>query len=449
MLPYHFCGIIVNSNHAFLIFNTIVSGLIYTICIISFCGHIWYNEKQENGNETFKLPKNIVKNTKIHLILKKKRCFLTARWEKAGKHPLIYAIVTENMHQNYGVMKGEVPVQRITIKDIARLAGVSVTTVSRALNHAPEISEETRSRILSICAQQGYRTNLLARSLSSSRTHVIGVVMSDISRPIHAALALYIETYAAQLGYQVMLCNGQPREKGIHDLFDFLLGQRVDGILMASASNSAHALLARYQSAVPTVLLGTFGALESTLRFNSVSVDNYVGGRLAAEYLHRLGHREVAYLGMREGSSSHQLRQRGFLDGAAQAGMKVTTGWNRESHSTAEVGYRLARGLFLKPFRQTAVFAASDLVALGVMQAADELGVSIPEQVSLLGFDDIDYAALPKIRLTTFSQRTDALARSGVRLLMELIENGDGTEFTQRLLTPTLVERSTCRSILK
>ena len=89
------------------------------------------------------------------------------------------------------------------------------------------------------------------------------------------------------------------------------------------------------------------------------------------------------------------------------------------------------------------------LVALGVMQAADELGVSIPEQVSLLGFDDIDYAALPKIRLTTFSQRTDALARSGVRLLMELIENGDGTEFTQRLLTPTLVERSTCRSILK
>ena len=107
----------------------------------------------------------------------------------------------------------------------------------------------------------------------------------------------------------------------------------------------------------------------------------------------------------------------------------------------------MARVMAMAAICQTAVFAASDLMALGVMQAADELDIAIPEQVSLLGFDNIDYAALPKIRLTTFSQRTEALARSGVRLLMELIKSGDGAEFTQRLLTPALVQRDTCRSI--
>lgn len=337
--------------------------------------------------------------------------------------------------------------QRVTIKDIARLAGVSVTTVSRALNHAPEISEETRVRILEFCRQQGYRTNLLARSLSSSRTHVIGVILSDISRPVHAALALHIETCAAQLGYQVMLCNGRPGGEQIHDLFDFLLGQRVDGILFTSASNRAHTLLAQYQSSVPTVLLGAFPAVQSKVRINSVSVDNYVGGRMAAEYLHSLGHRNVVYLGMREGSTSHRLRWQGFLDGAMELEMTVETLWNPTHNSTEEAGYHLADAFFSKPFCQTAVFAASDLVALGVLQAADERGLSVPKQISLLGFDDIDYASLPKIRLTTFSQRTDALARSAMRLLMEQIENGDGMEFTQRLLTPALVERDTCRSI--
>ena len=121
--------------------------------------------------------------------------------------------------------------RRVTIKDIARIAGVSVTTVSRALNDAPEISPETRDRILQLCREEGYRTNLLARSLISNRTNVIGVILSDISAPYHATLALHIETCAAELGYQVMLCSGQPGSDRIHELFDFLISQGVDGIL--------------------------------------------------------------------------------------------------------------------------------------------------------------------------------------------------------------------------
>ena len=335
--------------------------------------------------------------------------------------------------------------RRVTIKDIARMAGVSVTTVSRAINNAPEISPETRERILELCQKEGYRTNLLARSLISSRSNVIGVVLPDISSPFHAALALHIETCTAQLGYQVMLCSGRPGKKGIDELFDFLISQRVDGILLASSSNGAPALLEKYQSAVPIVLLGAFVPPDASTRINCVSTDNYVGGQMAARYLHGLGHRKVVYLGARRHSDTHLLRHRGFEDAASELGMEVSTVWNQENCSTTESGYQLAMEIFRKPFSQTAVFAASDLIALGAMQAADELGISIPGRLFLMGFDNIDYTALPKIRLTTISQRTEALAGSGVRLLMELIQQGDGMEFTQRLLTPVLIQRNTCR----
>lgn len=337
--------------------------------------------------------------------------------------------------------------QNVTIKDIARMANVSITTVSRALNGSLDINEETRRRILKICRREGYRTNLLAKSLISSRTNVIGVIQPDISSPFHAVLALHIETCARRLGYQVMLCRGKPSDDSIHELFDFLLGQQVDGILLSSSSNRAYELLSKYQSMVPAVLLGACPPENSALRLNAVSTDNYAGGMLAAEYLHRLGHRRIVYLGMRAGSITHERRHRGFFDAAEKLGMSVRTVYNNDTSSTIEGGYRLAAGLLKKGITETAVFAASDMLALGFMQAADEAGVSIPEQISLLGFDDIDYAALDQMRLTTFSQRPEELARHTVQLLLDLIEKQESYACTFKMLTPCLVERDSCRAI--
>lgn len=336
--------------------------------------------------------------------------------------------------------------QRVTIKDIARLAGVSVATVSRALNQAPEISPETRKHVLDICREQGYRTNLLARSLISSRTNVLGVVLPDISSPFHAALSLNMETYARERGYQMMLCSGRASDPNIHELFDFLISQRVDGILLSSSSDAAPNLLHRYRAQVPTVLLGD-SVQDEAYRVNNVSTDNYAGGWMAAEYLHSLGHRQVVYLGFRRRSITHTLRHQGFLAAAQRLELQVQTVENPAAASTIESGYYMARELFLQPFSQTAVFAVSDAVALGAIQLADELGIPIPQRLSVLGFDNIDYAALPKIRLTTIAQPTQALARSATRLLLELIESGERQEFTRKLLTPTLVERSTCRPL--
>ncbi|MEG1657733.1 MAG: LacI family DNA-binding transcriptional regulator [Oscillibacter sp.] len=336
---------------------------------------------------------------------------------------------------------------RVTIKDIAKLAGVSVTTVSRALNQAPEISEETRERVLALCREQGYRTNFLARSLSSSRSKVLGVILPDISNPFHAELSLNIETMAQEQGYQVMLCNGRPGDAAIEDLFDFLISQRVDGVLFSSAITGAPELVCRYQAVLPTVLMGACPPEDSGIRVNTVSTDNTTGGRMAAQYLYRLGHRDVVYLGLRSGSATQALRHRGFVLAAEDLGMTVRTMENPGRASTIDSGYLLAGELFRQPFPQTAVFAATDSVALGVMKAADEWGLSIPGRLSVLGFDNIDFAALPNIRLTTLDQRKPLLARMALDLLLTLINSEERAGYTTQLITPLLVERSSCRDV--
>lgn len=337
--------------------------------------------------------------------------------------------------------------QRVTIKDIARLAGVSVTTVSRALNNNADISEETRDRILRICRDEGYRTNLLARSLISNKTNIIGLILPGISNPFHASLALSIETFARENGYQMMLCSGHPGDGKIDSLVEYLIAQQVDGILLSSFGDQARDLLLRYQDTVPAVLLGAAAPDASGARLNSVSTDNFAGGRMAAKYLYELGHRDVVHLGLRQGSTTHAARHAGFMTAARELGLKVTTVENPFSASTIETGRLIAREFFSAPFTQTAMFAASDAVALGAMQVADELGIAIPERLSILGYDNIEYAALPGIRLTTLAQNTTRMARAAVRILLEAGEGDFHGESTHKIIQPTLIERSTCRRL--
>ena len=221
----------------------------------------------------------------------------------------------------------------------------------------------------------------------------------------------------------------------------------MDGILLVSASGSAPDLLRRHARGTPSVLLGDVSPEASIPRVNAVSTDNYVGGAMAAGYLHRLGHRRVLYLGPRQDSVTQALRHQGFLAVAARRDMEVETVFNPGAVSSPACGYQLAREALSRPLGCTAVFTPSDAMALGVLQAADELGVDIPGRISLLGYDDIEYAALPKIRLSTLAQPTAALARSAVHLLLELIDAGEPETFTHKLLTPHLVERSTCRPL--
>lgn len=338
--------------------------------------------------------------------------------------------------------------EQITIKDIARLAGVSCATVSRALNGVPSVDPVTRERVLALCRQHGYRRNLLARSLSANRAGLIGCILSDLSNPLFAEMSLFLEQSARRRGCHVLLCHGRVEDPDIEQVFDFLIGHRVDGIILVSSSRQAPALLHRYMDRVPILLQGSLtpSTCPDAL-IPSVSVDNLEGGRMAAAYLHSLGHRQVAYLGLRSNNYSHVLRHRGFTETARELGMSVRTLSNDSTASNTAVGYQLARQFFFQYLPETAIFAACDTVALGVMSAAAEFHVSIPGELSLLGFDNINYASLPNIRLTTLTHQSEQVVEAAVSRLLTQFSHAESPQGAPLLVPPALVTRATCRAI--
>lgn len=332
--------------------------------------------------------------------------------------------------------------ESVTIKDIARMAGVSCATVSRVLNGTPTVAPELRERILTLSRQYGYRRNLLARGLSSGKSNLVGCILSDLDNPLFADMALALERFLRLRGYHLFLCRGRVEDGNIGQLFEFLIGHRADGIILASSSRQAPELIRRYLQYIPIVLQG--GLNDPQLTIPSVYVDSEAGGRTAAEYLFRLGHTRVAYLGARENNHSHLARQRGFTDAAQRLGMSVRTFENEAHSSTIDTGYRLARRLFLNPFQETAVFAACDTIALGVMSAAREFHVSIPGDLSLLGFDNIIYSGFPRIRLTTLDHQARQVVETAADRLLTQIGHPDSVCTEPVMIRPVLVERSTC-----
>ncbi|HWQ57612.1 MAG TPA: LacI family DNA-binding transcriptional regulator [Clostridia bacterium] len=333
--------------------------------------------------------------------------------------------------------------KNVTIKDIAKVAGVSYATVSRALSGSSEIGVETRERVLKICREMGYTTNYVARSMVMRRTKLIGLIVANIDNPFMSELAYHIELRAREQGYNLMLCNSSHDLALEREVFSLLVGRQVDGIILVPAGSDSYENLRPYISKVPTVFM------SENLRDvpeSYISVDNYRGTRLGTEYLYSLGHRSILYLGRRKNSMTHQLRAEGYVDACRELGMEPAFCNSGFSFSSIQAGYQLARHTFQKPMKQTAIFAAADSLALGVMEAAEEAGIRIPEDLSLIGFDNIMYTDLPKINLTTIEQPKKTMASMAVDVLLEKI--GDPSAgYSHRILMPSLVERGTCRRI--
>lgn len=333
---------------------------------------------------------------------------------------------------------------RVTIKDIAELAGVSYASVSRAINGSGKISEEKRQRILKICEQEGYRVNVLARNLSRRKTNIIGVVVPSVANPFYSDIILHIGLRARELGYHLMLCNSLYDDRTEEEVIRFLTDQQVDGIILASAQHYSIGIAKMYQKSVPIVLLGGAYREEELYDANLVGLDNRAGGRIAAEYLLSLGHRKIIYAGHRPKSMTHKLRLAGFQDALPAEGVTLTVLENKDNHSSIDNGVVIGKKLFAEHKDCTAIFAATDSLALGIMRAADEAGVRIPEDVSLLGFDNIVYGALPKIDLSTIDQRKEQMAAAAVDMLRELMEHDEAGAYIHKTIRPELLIRNTC-----
>ncbi len=334
--------------------------------------------------------------------------------------------------------------EKVTIKDIAKVANVSYATVSRALSGSPEIGEATRERILKICDEMKYIPDSVARSMVKRRTNILGVVTASINNPFMSELIESIEISAREQGYSLMVCNSSYDLQLEKRQYSLLLGRRVDGIVIIPAGRDTAENLAGYSTSIPVVYLSE--NLQDGTE-NYVAVDNDCGARIGVEYLHSLGHKHILYLGRRAGSLTHKLRADGVVSACREFGMEVSFKDNVSFGKTSsEVGYVLAKEYFERQNPETAIFCATDALAIGAMRAADEKGLRIPEDVSIIGFDNISFSGLPRIGLTTVEQPKAEMAAAAVEILIDRIE-GRAEGHGCKIIHPRLVERTSCRKI--
>lgn len=322
--------------------------------------------------------------------------------------------------------------------DVARLAGVSQKTVSRVMNGEPYVSEEVRERVLSAARKLGYRRNTAARALNLGRFHRIGVVSlgSSLFGPSTSLVAL--ERRAREIGYALSVVNTfEGEEGGIMKAVESLLEQGVDGIVLSEPIDEGQVF--RIDPDVPVLSLGELPGLDGP-RVVITGAAGVGSGLLATEHLLGLGHATVWHVAGPSPWFAARDRTRGWRQALAAAGAPEPP--PIEGDWTPASGYRAGRILAANP-EVTAVFVANDDMAIGVLRALAEAGRAVPEQVSVVGMDDIPAAGYLSPPLTTIRQDFEAIAAHGLALLVEQIESGAGTAIHDDLPPHLVVRRST------
>lgn len=301
-----------------------------------------------------------------------------------------------------------------TVRDVARHAGVSVGTVSKVLSNDTTVKQALRERVHQAVSDLGYRPNRAARALRTKKINILGLVVPDITNPFFAQLAKGIETEAAERGHTVILTNSHDDPATEERQIEALIEQSPRGLIVVASPESNRASAT---SGVPILSLDRRFA-DCPL----VSTDHFAGSAKMAQHLFELGHRRIAYLSGPRNAEVSRLRLSGFVTRMDALGT-VSDPVELTAHEGAfdyESGERLARRLLAPPpsERPTAIATASDQMAIGVLRAATDMGLSVPAELSVAGFDDITLAALVVPRLTTVAQPTDALARNAVTQLL-------------------------------
>jgi DNA-binding LacI/PurR family transcriptional regulator len=327
----------------------------------------------------------------------------------------------------------------ISIKDIARLAGVSHSTVSRALRNSPLIPEHTAERIKTLAAEMGYSASAVGRSLVTRKTEAIGVVVTSIADPFNGEVVAGIEETANGHGYSVILSTSQAdpgREMQVVRSFG---ERRVDGILVASSRLGANYLTLLSELNVPIVLLNNQHPSEFV---HSVSIDNVDGGYQVGQHLIQLGHRKLAYIGDQFGLQSDAERLGGFKQALRKARLPLPAPYLTRGDGP-DGGRESAQALLKLPDKPSAIFCYNDMTALGVMEAAVSQRIAIGRDLSIVGFDDLFFARSLQPPLTTVRQPKKELGRRATELLLTLLK-GEPAERTIVLKGELIARASSC-----
>jgi DNA-binding LacI/PurR family transcriptional regulator len=321
------------------------------------------------------------------------------------------------------------------MEDVAREAGVSRALVSLVMRAQPNVSEERRARVLEVAGRLGYRPNAMARSLASRRTRTVGVILDDLRNPFFAEIAGGVEELASELGYQLLLGAGGRQARRERASLATLLEYRVDGVILVSPRmRTAHIVAAAAE--VPLVLVGRQARGADA---DLVVIDENHGTDLVLDHLVGLGHERIAHVDGGKGAAGPQRRS-AFLRGmqARRLGGRAQV---IRGDFTEEAGTSAARRMLAERELPTAVFAANDLIAAGLLGGFDQAGVQVPGDISIVGYDNISIAHLAHVSLTTVDQPRTEMGRMALELLLDRIDNRRAS--VVRLVEPTLVVRST------
>jgi LacI family transcriptional regulator len=329
-------------------------------------------------------------------------------------------------------------------REIASRAGVSQATVSRVLNHHAYVSEEVRERVITVMKEMNYRPNSVARAVTPSNSRTIGVLLEDIKNPFWAETVEAITVACQSSGHQVVLCHTGRDPVMMGRSLEMMLHQKVAGILFASVHHQDLRVASLAQAGFPCVFYIRRPAIA---RANYVVVDNRKGASLAVQHLYDLGHRSIAHLsGWREASTFSERRE-GFITTCQELGVPIDPELVVEAEGTDQLPCGCIQALMKRKNRPTAIFAGNDRLALQALDQFWQLGVRVPEDIALVGFDDIDMANIGPIGLTSVSQQKHLMAKLAIESLIAVIDQrkaGGQMEPCRIVLEPHLVVRRTC-----
>jgi LacI family transcriptional regulator len=330
----------------------------------------------------------------------------------------------------------------VTIRDVARRAGVSVATASRALNGKQVVNIQTRDRILAVMDELAFQPSPAARRLSLGRTLTVGVVVSFLTRPQAAERLRGVDAVLTDSEFDLVIYNVESVQKRDHYLGSLAHSHRTDGLVVMSLPPPDEVVQALGHAPVPVVFVDVH--TPSVAEMPRVIGDDVAGGSLAAQHLLSLGHRRIAFIGDAVedpfGFTSSRDREAGLRHQLATAGIDIPPDWiGHGAHGRYEAR-ELARRMLATDNWPTAIFAASDTQALGVVAAARELGLHVPDELSVIGYDDIE--AADYVGLTTIRQQLFESGRRGAEILLAEIDQRSGEPRVDQL-TPELVVRAT------
>ncbi|HEX4511504.1 MAG TPA: LacI family DNA-binding transcriptional regulator [Burkholderiaceae bacterium] len=324
---------------------------------------------------------------------------------------------------------------RANIRDVARAAGVSVTTVSHTLNRTRFVSEDARTRVEDAVRALGYVPSAVARSLKHNETRTLGMLVPNSSNPYFAEIIRSVERQCHLEGYNLVLCNSDDDVQRQAEHLRMLAERRVDGLVFVASGDDAQVREALAELQLPVVLVDR--EIDGSGRADLVQSDHASGAELATRHLLSLGHERIVCIGGPVSLRPSQQREAGWQRALVTAGQVAGTSEVIRGDFTAQGGYAAMHHLLGLRARPSAVFVCNDMMAIGALHAVQQAGLAVPRQLSVVGFDDIDLAAYTMPPLTTVAQPKEAIGAETTRLLLERIR-GERGEARRTILQPEL-----------